>query len=171
MAEVKMKSLLFLAAILSSLSTLSQNLIEYQDFRFYQDGVEISFEEVELLTASYSVAKADFRQGRRDYAASQSISRARGRNLINGSIAYTSGMVAGLAFLTGFYWENADYFNDQNNLIFSFTAYTSAAVLAYISSRHTALLATKRKFKRRADRKFMETTEKLNVAIQEEASK
>lgn len=171
MAEVKMKSLLFLAAILSSLSTLSQNLIEYQDFRFYQDGVEISFEEVELLTASYSIAKADFRQGRRDYAASQSISRARGRNLINGSIAYTSGMGAGLAFLTGFYWENADYFNDQNNLIFSFMAYTSAAVLAYISSRHTALLATKRKFKRRADRKFMETTEKLNVAIQKEASK
>lgn len=171
MAEVKMKSLLFLAAILSSLSTFSQNLIEYQDFRFYQDGVEISFEEIQQLIASYGVAKADFRQGRRDYAASQSISRARGRNLINGSIAYTSGVGAGFAILTGFYWESTDYFNDLNNQIFSFTAYSSAAVLAHISSRYMALLATKKKFKRRADRKFMETTEKLNIAVQEEAIK
>ena len=171
MAEVKMKSLLFLAAILSSLSTFSQNLIEYQDYKFYQNGSEISFEEVSELTYRYGVAKADFRQGRRDYAASQNISRARGRNLINASIAYTSGMGASLAFLTGFYWENADYFNDQNNLIFSLTAYTSAAVLAGISSKYTALLATKRKFKKRAERKFMERTEKLNIAVQEEAIK
>ena len=166
-----MKSLLFLLAILSSLSTFSQNLIEYQDFKFYQHGKEISYEEVTELTKEYEVARIAFRQGRRDYAASQSISRARGRNLINGSIAYTSGVGAGIAILTGIYWESTDYFNDLNNQIFSFTAYTSAAVLAHISSRYTALLATKKKFKRRADSKFMETTEKLNAAVQEEASK
>lgn len=166
-----MKSLLFLLAILSSLSTFSQNLIEYQDFKFYQNRKEISFAEVTELTKEYGVARMVFRQGRRDYAASQSISRARGRNLINGSIAYTSGAGAGIAILSGIYWESTDYFNGLNNQIFSFTAYTSAAVLAHISSRYTALLATKKKFKRRADRKFMETTEKLNAAVQEETSK
>ena len=166
-----MKLLTTIGAFLISFSAFSQDYIEYNDGQFSRAGNTISFEEVSELTNRYGVAKADFRQGRRDYAASQSISRARGRNLINGSIAYTSGMGAGLAFLTGFYWENADYFNDQNNLVFSFTAYTSAAVLACISSKYTALLATKRKFKRRADRKFMETTEKLNVAVQEEAIK
>ena len=158
-------------ALLLSFTAFSQNLIEYQDFRFYHDGVEISFEEIQQLTTSYGVAKADFRQGRRDYAASQSISRARGRNLINGSIAYTSGVGACFAILSGIYWENAYFFNDQTNPIFSYTAYTSAAVLAHISSRYTALLATKKKFKRRADRKFMETTEKLNAAVQEDVSK
>jgi len=166
-----MKLLATIAALLLTFSAFSQDLIEYRDFRFYQDGIEISFEEIQHLTASYGVAKADFRQGRRDYAASQSISRARGRNLINGSIAYTSGVGAGFAILTGFYWESTDYFNDLNNQIFSFTAYTSAAVLAHISSRYMALLATKNNFKRRADRKFMETTEKLNIAVQEEAIK
>ena len=166
---MKLQSILF--AVIISFTVTGQELIEYRDFTFYQNGVEISFEEIQQLTASYGVAKADFKQGRRDYAASQSISRARGRNLINGSIAYTSGVGAGFAILTGIYWESTDYFNDLNNQIFSFTAYTSAAVLAHISSRYTALLATKKKFKRRADRKFMETTEKLNVAFQEEAIK
>ena len=166
---MKLQSILF--AVIISFTVTGQELIEYRDFTFYQNGVEISFEEIQQLTASYGVAKADFKQGRRDYAASQSISRARGRNLINGSIAYTSGVGAGIAILTGIYWESTDYFNDLNNQIFSFTAYTSAAVLAHISSRYTALLATKKKFKRRADRKFMETTEKLNAAVQEETSK
>ena len=166
---MKLQSILF--AVIISFTVTGQELIEYRDFTFYQNGVEISFEEIQQLTASYGVAKADFKQGRRDYAASQSISRARGRNLINGSIAYTSGAGAGIAILSGIYWESTDYFNGLNNQIFSFTAYTSAAVLAHISSRYTALLATKKKFKRRADRKFMETTEKLNAAVQEEASK
>ena len=166
---MKLQSILF--AVIISFTVTGQELIEYRDFTFYQNGVEISFEEIQQLTASYGVAKADFKQGRRDYAASQSISRARGRNLINGSIAYTSGVGAGFAILSGIYWESTDYFNDLNNQIFSFTAYTSAAVLAHISSRYTALLATKKKFKRRADRKFMETTEKLNAAVQEETSK
>ena len=166
---MKLQSILF--AVIISFTVTGQELIEYRDFTFYQNGVEISFEEIQQLTASYGVAKADFKQGRRDYAASQSISRARGRNLINGSIAYTSGAGAGFAILSGIYWESTDYFNDLNNQIFSFTAYTSAAVLAHISSRYTALLATKKKFKRRADRKFMETTEKLNAAVQEETSK
>ena len=166
---MKLQSILF--AVIISFTVTGQELIEYRDFTFYQNGVEISFEEIQQLTASYGVAKADFKQGRRDYAASQSISRARGRNLINGSIAYTSGVGAGIAILTGIYWESTDYFNDLNNQIFSFTAYTSAAVLAHISSRYTALLATKKKFKRRADRKFMETTEKLNAAVQEETIK
>ena len=166
---MKLQSILF--AVIISFTVTGQELIEYRDFTFYQHGVEISFEEIQQLTTSYGVAKADFRQGRRDYAASQSISRARGRNLINGSIAYTSGAGAGFAILSGIYWESTDYFNDLNNQIFSFTAYTSAAVLAHISSRYTALLATKKKFKRRADRKFMETTEKLNAAVQEDVSK
>ena len=166
---MKLQSILF--AVIISFTVSGQELIEYRDFSFYQHGVEISFEEIQQLTTSYGVAKADFRQGKRDYAASQSISRARGRNLINGSIAYTSGVGAGFAILSGIYWESTDYFNDLNNQIFSFTAYTSAAVLAHISSRYTALLATKKKFERRADRKFMETTEKLNAAVQEDTSK
>ena len=165
---MKLQSILF--AVIISFTATGQELIEYRDFKFYQNGVEISFAEVTELTKEYGVARMAIRQGRRDYAASQSISRARGRNLINGSIAYTSGVGAGFAILTGIYWESTDYFNGLNNQIFSFTAYTSAAVLAHISSRYTALLATKKKFKRRADRKFMETTEKLNAAVQEEAS-
>ena len=167
MAEVKMNSLLFLAAILSSLSTFSQNLIEYQDFRFYQNGSEISFEEVTELTASYGVAKADFRQGRRDYTASQSTTLAIGRNVIHGAVAFSAGtgaMVVVGAGILNYYgsWPGPT----TPDPVYGTTLVAIGLIPTGIMIHNASLLATKKKFRKRADKKFHKTAQKLNEAVQ-----
>ena len=81
-----MKLLTIMAALLISFSAFSQDLIEYRDFKFYQNGAEISIEEVTELTKEYGVSKVAFRQGRRDYAASQNSLIMTRRNLTNGTL-------------------------------------------------------------------------------------
>ena len=151
-----MKLLATITALLLSFSVFSQDLIEYHDFKFYQNGVEISFEEVTELTKEYGVARVAFRQGKRDYAASKSTIRATRRNITNGGLAYSGGYGAlmGLAF-----W----LFEEDPLLSASYLALGSAsAACAYYFQR---LLATKKKFKERADKKFKFTAQKLNEAI------
>ena len=162
-----MKSLLFLLAILSSLSTFSQNLIEYQDFKFYQNGKEISFEEVKELTKEYEVARIAFRQGRRDYAASQNSSRARGRNFINGTLSYSAFVGASGSFLIGVIQADGGLngtggYNPASYITFFTLGAISTGGMIYYGS----LLATKKKFKKRADKKFSKTAQKLNEAVQ-----
>ena len=59
-----MKLLTIMVALLISFSASSQDLIEYRDFKFYQNGEEISFDEVTELLKEYRVAKIAFRQGK-----------------------------------------------------------------------------------------------------------
>jgi len=151
-----MKLLATITALLLSFSVFSQDLIEYRDFKFYQNGAEISFEEVTELTKEYGVAQVAFRQGIRDYAASKSTIRATRRNITNGGLAFSGGYGAlmGLAF-----W----LFEEDPLLSTSYLALGSAsAACAYYFQR---LLATKKKFKERADKKFKFTAQKLNEAI------
>jgi len=148
-----MKLLTTIAALLLSFSAFSQDLIEYRDFKFYQNGSEISFEEVTELTKQYGVAKVAFKQGRRDFAASQSTLRATRRNLTNGALAYAGGYGAGAGLIFSMFQEEPIYF--YLGLISAWEGYYSLR-----------LMGTKKKFKKRADEKFMETAHKLNEAIQ-----
>jgi hypothetical protein len=151
-----MKLLATITALLLSFSVFSQDLIEYRDFTFYQNGSEMSFDEVTELTKEYGVAKADFRQGRRDFAASENTSRATRRNLTNGGLAFSSGYGAlmGLAF-----WLFEDH------AVLSTIYIASASVSAWGACYFQRLLATKKKFKERANEKFKITAQKLNEAI------
>ena len=119
------------------------------------NGEEISFDEVTELLKEYGVAKIAFRQGKRDYAASESTSSAIRRNLTNGALAFSSGYGAlmGLAF-----W----FF--EEDVVLS-TVYI-ASVSAWGAYHFQRLLAKQRKFRERADRKFSITAQKLNEAIQ-----
>ena len=151
-----MKFISIVTAVLITCSSYGQGNIEYRDFTFYQDGVEISFEEVTELTKEYGVAQVAFRQGIRDYAASKSTIRVTRRNITNGGLAFSGGYGAlmGLAF-----W----LFEEDPLLSTSYLALGSAsAACAYYFQR---LLATKKKFKERADKKFKFTAQKLNEAI------
>lgn len=148
-----MKLFTTLAALLISFSAFSQDLIEYRDFKFYQNGAEISFEEVTELTKKYGVAKVAFRQGRRDFAASQSTLRAIRRNLTNGALAYAGGLGAGAGLIFSMFQEEPIYF--YLGLISAWEGYYSLR-----------LIGTKEKFKKRANLKFMETAHRLNEAIQ-----
>ena len=161
-----MKLMSFFSAILISLSVFSQDLIEYRDFKFYQNGSEISFEEVTELTKEYGVAKLAFRQGRRDFAASQNISRARGRNLINGVLSYSAGLsgIGGIAL--GAYWLDGGLSDGDIHPAAYITSFTLGAISAGVMTYYGSLLATKKKFKIRADKKFQKTAQKLNSAMQ-----
>ena len=152
-----MKLLTIMVALLISFSASSQDLIEYRDFKFYQNGEEISFDEVTELLKEYGVTKIAFRQGKRDYAASESTSSAIRRNLTNGALAFSSGYGAlmGLAF-----W----FF--EEDVVLSTVYIASASVSAWGAYHFQRLLAKQRKFRERADRKFSITAQKLNEAIQ-----
>ena len=152
-----MKLAFIIIASLISLSAFSQDLIEYRDFKFYQDGSEISFEEVFELTKEYRVANVNFRQGKRDYAASESTLSATRRNLTNGAFAFSGGYGAlmGLGF-----W----LFEEDAALRTLYIA--SASVSAGVAYYFQRLLATKKKFRERADINFSKTAQKLNEAIQ-----
>lgn len=152
-----MKLLTTIAALLLSFSAFSQDLIEYRDLKFYQNGSEKSFDEVTELTKEYGVARVAFKQGRRDFEASESTTRAIKRNLTNGGLAFSGGYGAcmGLAF-----WLF------EEDVVLSTVYIASASVSAWGAYYFQKLLATKKKFRERADRKFSETAQKLNEAIQ-----
>jgi len=160
-----MKFISIVTAVLITCSSYGQGNIEYRDFTFYQDGVEISFEEVTELTKEYGVAKADFRQGKRDFAASQDRSRARGRNMINGTLAYSSGFSALISFGLGVYWVDGGLSDAPFPPAMYVAAFTSSGVLTVLTIHYTRLLAWREKFERRADKKFNITAKKLNEAI------
>ena len=162
-----MKIITTLTALLVSISVYSQDSIEYQHFKFYQNGEEITLKKVRELTIEYGVAKANLRQGRRDYAASQNIWRAFGRNLINGTAAYSSGVSAAIAFFAGGYWSSGGISDGDFHPSLWITAYTSGVVLTGSTYYYTSLLARREKFLKRADRKFTITSQKLNLAIEE----
>ena len=162
-----MKLLITIAALALSFSAFSQDLIEYRDFKFYQNGAEISFEEVTELTKEFGVAQFAFRQGKRDYAASESISRARGRNLINGTLACSTG-AGGIGCIgIGAIQVNGGLFGDNEYHPASYTTFFTLGVISTgCMIYYGSLLSTKKKFKKRADKKFHKTAQKLNIAMQ-----
>ena len=161
-----MKFISIVTAVLITCSSYGQGHIEYRDFKFYQNGAEISFEEVTELTKEYGVAKADFRQGRRDFAASQDRSRARGRNLINGTLVCSAFVGASSSILIGAIQADGglngsgEYHPASYITFFTLGAISTGGMIYYGS-----LLATKKKFKKRADKKFNKTAQKLNEAV------
>lgn len=102
-----MKVLTTIATLLFTFLAFSQDLVEYRDFKFYQNGSEISFDEVTELTKEFGVAQVAFRQVRRDFTACESTTFAIARNIIRGAVACSAGagaMVvvgAGILNITG----------------------------------------------------------------------
>lgn len=162
-----MKLLTTIAALLFSFLAFSQDLIEYRDFKFYKNGSEISFEEVTTLTKEYGVARMAFRQGRRDYAASESKTLAIGRNIIHGAVAFSAGtgaMVVVGAGILNYYgsWPGPT----TPDPVYGTTLVAIGLIPTGIMIHNASLLATKKKFRKRADKKFHKTAQKLNEAVQ-----
>lgn len=157
-----MKLLTIMAALLISFSAFSQDLIEYRDFKFYQNGAEISFEDVSKLTYTYGVAKTDFKRGMDNFAISQQGKlRARGRNLINGYLTIGGGWVSLLGFELGIELVEVGVFPIISGIVF--TASAASAGIALNSARY---LGTRKEFGKRADNNFSDTAQQLNEAIQ-----
>ena len=157
-----MKILATITALLLSFSAFSQDLIEYRDFKFYQNGSEISFEEVSELTYRYGVAKTDFKRGLDNYAISQQGKlRARGRNLINGYLIIGGGGGSLLGYAVGMELVEDGVFPIISGIVF--TASAASAGIALNSARY---LGTRKEFGKRADNNFSDTAQQLNEAIQ-----
>ena len=157
-----MKLLATITALLLSFSAFSQDLIEYRDFKFYQNGSEISFEEVSELTYRYGVAKTDFKRGLDNYAISQQGKlRARGRNLINGYLIFGGGGGSLLGYAVG-----KRFVEDGVYPIIYGIVFTASAACAGIALNSARYLGTRKAFGKRADIKFSKTAQKLNEAIQ-----
>ena len=161
-----MKRLTTIVALLITFSAFSQDLIEYRDFKFYQNGSEISFVEVTELTKEYRVAKVAFKQGKRNYSASENITLALGRNIIHGAVAFSAGtgaiVVVGAGFfnITG-YWPATD-----TDPVYGTILVALGSIPSWIMIHNASLLSTKKKFRKRADKKFSETAQKLNEAVE-----
>lgn len=160
-----MKLITIITTVLISFSSFGQDLIKYQDFKFYQNGTEVSLDRMTELTKEFGVAKADFRQARRDYAASQNRIRALGRNVMNGTLAYSAGFSALISFGLGAYWVDGGLSDGDFHPAMYITAFTSGTVLTGCTVYYSRLLAKRKKFKKRADKKFQRTAEKLNQAM------
>ena len=161
-----MKLLTTIAAFLISFSAFSQDYIEYQDFKFYQKGEEISFEEVTELTKEYGVARMAFRQGRRDFAASESKSLAIGRNIINGAVAFSAGTGATVVVGAGVLNITGGWPATNPDPVYGTILVALGSIPTGIMIHNARLLSTKKKFRKRADKKFNKTAQKLNEAVQ-----
>ena len=64
-SNTPMKLLTTIAAVLISLSTYSQDLIEYDNGTFTQNGAELSMEQIDDLTVLYKSGRRNFRRGNR----------------------------------------------------------------------------------------------------------
>ena len=157
-----MKLFATITALVLSFSAFSQDYIEYRDFKFYQNGAEISFEDVSELTYTYGVAKTDFKRGMDNYAISQQVKlRARGRNLINGYLIIGGGWCSSLGFAFGMELAEAGVFPIISGIVF--TASAASAGIALNSARY---LGTRKEFGKRADNNFSDTAQQLNEVIQ-----
>ena len=160
-----MKLLTTIAAFLISFSAFSQESIEYRDFKFYQNGSEISFDEVAELTKEYGVAKVALKQGKRDYAASQNTTIASARNFIHGTAAYSAGLVGMGCIAIGAYQLDGGLSDGEFHPASYITFFSLGAISTGGMIYYGSLLATKKKFKKRADKKFNKTAQKLNEAV------
>ena len=156
-----MKLLSIITALLLSFTAFSQDLIEYRDFKFYQNGAEISFEEVSELTFRYGVARKEFKRGMNYYAISQQGKwRARGRNLISGYLTLGGAGASLILFEVGNRFVDDGVYPIINGIVF-----TSSAVGAGITVYTASFLGTRKAFAKRADNKFTITAEQLNMAL------
>lgn len=161
-----MKLLTTIVALLLSFSAFSQDYIEYQDFKFYQNGSEISFEEVTELTKEFGVAQFAFRQGKRDYAASENKTLAIGRNIIHGAVAFSAGTGAMVVVGAGILNITGGWPATNPDPVYGTILVALGSIPTGIMIHNARLLSTKKKFKKRADKMFQKTAQKLNDAVQ-----
>ena len=156
-----MKLLTTIATLLLTFSAFSQKLIDYKDFKFYQNGSEISFEEVSELTYRYGVARTEFKRGMHYYAISQQDKwRARGRNVISGYFTLGGAGASLILFKVGNRFVDDGVYPIINGIVF-----TSSAGGAGIAIYSASFLGTRKGFAKRADKKFTTTAEQLNMAL------
>ena len=159
-----MKLLTTIAAVLISISTYSQDLIEYNEGTFTQNGEELSMEQITVLTVLHKAGRGNFRRGNRFnrmYEDGDLRMLNNGLNFLGGAAAGFSG---GLVLVgTGYYI----WLTDEK----TFTEIGSGAIgagLCVVSYKAFSRITSSREgCLRRRDNQFNKVAYKLNNKVAE----
>ena len=143
-----MKIITTIAIVLISLTALSQDYIDYEDFTFYQNGEEISLDQVKILTKKYGVGKWKFRTATKQYRASTNLKACARKNL-----GHLIVLPLGWSMWDGWLYDISS--GALNEYIES-----TGAILREYGYYELASITTMKGYGRRANRRFKKTAKK-----------
>ena len=163
-----MKLLTTIAAVLISISAYSQDLVEYENGTFTQNGEELSMEQVKDLVEQhlFTAGGFNFRRGKKCLRLAQKRNPG-GRNTLNRIGGVAAGFVSPIFFLLGadFLIDGGDefpyFYHPPTGYAFIALGAVSTSTAEYFISN----IGNKQAFELRADKKLKKVADKLNEAI------
>ena len=155
-----MKLLTTIAAVLISISAFSQDLIEYDNGTFTQNGEELSMEQINDLTALHKAGKGNVRRANRfDRMHNDRYLRIsnNGLNFIGGA---ATGYVGGIGVWLSYILIYDEYLSAAAIVIVPTT------VLCAVSCAAFSRITFREGCPRKRDKQFNKVADKLNEAIQ-----
>jgi hypothetical protein len=160
-SNTPMKLLTTIAAVLISLSTYSQDLIEYDNGTFTQNGAELSMEQIDDLTVLYKSGRRNFRRGNRFIR----LDKNQNYRITNNIGSFVVGGAAGFfgvpsALVGGIY---IPYWVEEPGLPVLFGVGAGLCAVSYKAFSRIALSPAG--CLRKRDREFYKVADKINQAI------
>ena len=157
-----MKLLTTIAAVLISVSAFSQDLIEYDNGTFTQNGEELSMEQIGVLTLLNKAGRGNFRRGNRFIRLHKNQNYRIANNTGSFVVGSATGLSGGfLVLVSGYYvW----WFEEVNLEAFGYAA--PGAGLSVVSYKAFSRIALSPEgCLRKRDKEFSKVADKLNEAI------
>ena len=158
-----MKLLTTIAAVLISISAFSQDLIEYDNGTFTQNGEELSMEQIKDLTVLHKVGRGNVRKGNRFdrmYKDGDLRILNNGLNFLGGAATGLAGGYLGFWGGVGFLWNGDDFCP----ACWAVTT-TGAGLTAVSYKAFSRITSSKEGCLRKRDKEFNKVADKLNEAI------
>jgi hypothetical protein len=157
-----MKLLITIAAVLISISAFSQDLIEYDNGTFTQNGEELSMEQVKDLTVLHKAGRGNVRRGNRFNEMRNDIVLRSENNIVNLLGGAGGAFVGGLSVITGSLLTTGGFYIESVPLIGvpMTAAGTGLCIISYRA--FSRITASKNGCLRIRDKQFTKVADKLN---------
>jgi len=157
-----MKLLTTIAAVLISISAYSQDLVEYENGTFTQNGEELSMEQINDLTLLHQAGRGNVRRANRFDHMHKAGDLRMGNNTVNffiGSVAAIGGVawtaVGGAVVLGG----------DEDYIAAGFAFLGLGTGVCLVSCKAYSRIVSKKMCLPRRDKQFNKVADKINQAI------
>ena len=160
-SNTPMKLLTTIAAVLISLSAFSQDLIEYDNGTFTQNGEELSMEQIDALTVLHKAGKGNVRRANRFDLMYKNPYIRGGNNTLNFIGGAATGFYGGIGVLIGGFL--LDYGSGTGRAAVVFVPGTGLCAVSYKAFARIALSPAG--CLRKRDRQFNKVADKINQAI------
>ena len=157
-----MKLLTTIAAVLISISAYSQDLIEYNEGTFTQNGEELSMEQITVLTVLHKAGRGNFRRGNRFNRMYEDGDL----RILNNGLNFLGGAATGLAGGYLGFWGGVGfslYGDDFCSACWVVTA--TGAGLTAVSYKAFSRITFPKGCLRKRDKQFNKVADKINQAI------